>query len=203
MYHDRHELWLGFSGSVLYLIDSLVFLYGWYIDNLVHIEKGITTLEQGEMWNLFANIIFLISSLGYVITGINSIRQCCESFNTLFNFYLAALSVLDGFLYLLALVAGEHARSYRPENSVALFHSSIDWYLVATASFIVGSLFYLVAALSVFNGSDGSLYNLLGSIVFIFDSIFYLISALQYRDKDETPFIHRLQFLSIERKTLA
>ena len=106
---------------------------------------------------------------------------------------IAIIFVLDSFCYTFAVFHGEHSRVRRGDAldkmSRYKFRSRIDWYLIATLLFVVGSLVYLLSAVTSFIGMDSSGISLLGSCVFLLDAPIYVISGLQYRDEEREVYI--------------
>jgi len=201
MYLHHEDVLMGFAASVLYLIDSMIFVIGWYKDHKISLESGNgRDSASGETWNFWGNILFVIGSFGYLTTSMTALFGCCERFSNALNVLLSILFVIDSVVYMLGLMAGEISRAPRPEGAVALFKSSIDWYLLASLTYILGSVVYFFAAVCTEYQQDASVLNLVGGIIFIIDGPLFLISGLQYRDKQETPFANRQKIFSIERK---
>ena len=58
------------SGAVLFLVESLMYVYGWFIDRQIHFERGEVLNRLSESWNFWGNLLFVMGSVGYVVTAI-------------------------------------------------------------------------------------------------------------------------------------
>ena len=180
------DAWCGLIGAVLFLIESLLYCIGWYVERQVHIERGEINGRIGESWNFWGNILFVMGSLGYVISAVMGVYHYYGKEYDELNFYLAILFIVDSILYSMGSSVGESSRASRPEGAVAWFQSSVDWYTLATALFIFGSILYFISALMVKMQARAywvNLVNLFGGLTFAIDGPLYLISGLQYREK--------------------
>ena len=186
LYSKGEDAWMGLIGAILFLIESLMYSFGWYIDRQVHIERGEIMNRISESWNFWGNLLFVMGSIGYVITGIMGVMNCCKQANLELNLYLALLFIVDSILYTLGLFSGESSRVPRPESSVSWFRSSIDWYFLATVFFMIGSVLYFVSAVMSKLDYDSRWINIFAGLIFVIDGPLYLIAGLQFRD-NKTP----------------
>ena len=176
---------MGLIGAILFLIESLLYFIGWYVDRQIRLERGDIRYHIGESWNFWGNVLFVMGSIGYVISAIMSVYSYYGHLYDELNFYLAILFIVDSMLYSFGAATGESSRASRPEGAVAWFRSSIDWYSWATGLFVFGSVLYFISALMVklqYDKNWVNFVNLLGGITFAIDGPLYLISGLQYRD---------------------
>ena len=180
------DAWCGLIGAILFLIESILYCIGWYIDRQIHLERGEINGRIGESWNFWGNILFVMGSLGYVISAVMGVYHYYGKEYDELNFYLAILFIVDSILYSFGSSVGETSRASRPEGATLWFYSSIDWYTLATALFIFGSVLYFISALMVKMHVDTkwiNLVNLFGGLTFAIDGPLYLVSGLQYREK--------------------
>jgi hypothetical protein len=183
MLSHREEAWVGFTAAMLFLIESLMYVYGWYIDRQIHIERGEMLARLGETWNFWGNVLFVMGSFGYVVSAAMVLGNCCEAANMELNLYLAVLFVVDSIIYTIGVCAGETSRVARPEGTIAWFRSTFDYYSLATSFFFLGSVLYFVSALMTKLHRDPKWVNLWAGIIFVIDSMLYVVSTLQHREE--------------------
>ena len=179
------DAYMGLIGALLFLIESLLYFIGWYVDRQIRFERGDIQYLIGESWNFWGNVLFVMGSIGYVISAIMSVYSYYGPEYDELNFYLAILFIVDSMVYTFGASVGETSRASRPEGAVALFRSSVDWYAWATGLFVFGSVLYFFSALMVklqYDKNWINFVNLLGGITFAIDGPLYLISGLQFRE---------------------
>jgi uncharacterized membrane protein HdeD (DUF308 family) len=158
-----------------------------YVDRQTHIERGDRLARIGETWVFWGNVLFVLGSVGYVVTATMTMMGCCEVANMELNLYLALLFIIDSIVYTMGAFAGESARVARPEGAIPWFRSNVDYYFLATFFFVLGSILYFVSALMVKLKQDAKWVNLWAGVIFVIDAVFYLASTLQYRDEQGKP----------------
>lgn len=149
-------------------------------------ERGDIKSRIGESWNFWGNVLFVLGSVGYVVTAIMTVYKFTGKEYDELNFFLSILFIVDSILYGYGLNAGETSQTSRPEGAVSWFRSSIDWYSLATMLFMLGSVLYFISALMVKLHADSqwvNFVNLLGGLTFAIDGPLYLASGLQFRDR--------------------
>lgn len=182
MFTHAEEAWMGFTAAMLFLIESIMYVFGWYIDRQIHIERGEMLARLGETWNFWGNVLFVMGSIGYVVTSAMVLLNCCEEANMELNLYLAVLFIFDSVIYTFGVYAGESSRVARPEGTIAWFRSGFDYYSLATALFFLGSVLYFVSALMTKLHRDPKWVNLFAGVIFVVDGGLYVVSTLQHRD---------------------
>jgi len=192
---ERISLWLGVNASIIFVVESFIYLYGWQLG-----RKSLpNTRPFFKDWNFWGNILFIIGSVGYLLT---SIAQLLDSFllqAAILNLILAVLFVFDSVFYLLALFEGIHSKAPGNNNTTQTIQANLDYYLQGTLFFIVGSLVYLAAAIfDMMKVNSSSLY-VLGACVFLIDAPLYILSGFQIRDDaHEVAFFERSNIFCVE-----
>ena len=115
------------------------------------------------------------------------------------NIFLAALFVLDSFCYLFALIWSANSVVRMTRKTPFPLKSSIDWYLIATILYIIGSVVYQIQSVQAYLNQDSTISNLVAACIFMVDAPLYVVSVFHQRNEDsEVGFWERKNMFIIE-----
>lgn len=174
----------GFIAAVIFIIESSIYIWGWYIGRrLLRICK-VCPLPWYTDWNFWGNLLFWVGSWGYLFTDTCFWLECYPRQCVYTNIILGIIFVFDSIFYTLACFDGETSRAPAHMEFSLTFDSTFDWYLAACMGFIIGSVMYLVAAVQDYYLEDTTTLYFVAAINFMVDSVLYLMSAFHRRDPD-------------------
>ena len=197
--------WLGILAALVFLIESTIYVGAWNLG-----RKYDTTLLWWEDWNFWGNALFSIGSTGYLVTSVFDLLGVYSYLSSVANFWIAVLFVVDAICYIFAMRKGAKARATRqdsfgyasPDGCLTRFYfksGNVDWYILASLGFLIGSILYVVAAYLDFIEVDTTNLYLTGALLFQVDALLYSISGFQVREEDfELPITQRKVFFLIE-----
>ena len=145
-------------------------------------DMSDVSLSTEPDWNLWANALFLIGSIGYVLQSSLEISDCCNLIPKFLNLGNSIIFVLDGIFYWYGLQEGETARAPRADNIPIIIHSKINLYAIATFTFIFASIAYFISAILIMINFDYRGFNMLGAILNAISALIYFLSAFQFRE---------------------
>lgn len=111
------------------------------------------------------------------------------------NIFLAALFVLDSFCYLFALIWSANSVVRMTRKTSCPLKSSIDWYLIATILYIIGSVVYQIQSVQAYLNQDSTISNLVAACIFMVDAPLYVVSVFH---RSEVGFWERKNMFIIE-----
>ena len=209
LYQDHQDGWYGMAASALFDIESSIYIFGWWLGRQQMAGNGDRLYPWYTDWNFWGNILFFFGSLGYNFTDMTYLlseydSNVTDTYKTTYNviYLLLAINfIVDSFCYLIAALGGETSRA--PTHSYSqgyTFKSVIDWYLLATILFIIGSFLYLWEAILQLQDRDATIPTLVAAALFVVDAALYITSAFHdRRDQDyEVHVLQRKYYLIIE-----
>ena len=193
--------WMSVVAAFIFVIESSMYIIGWYIGRTFG-DQSISLNPWYLDMNHWGNLLFFLGSLGYLYTSYTYFHEELARTTHLVNIFVGVLFIFDSLFYFFAIIWAENSVLRFTIPPTWTFRSSIDWYLIASLLFILGSIIYLMAAImasKIGNKVEVAYLNLYGAVVFMIDSPLYYISAFQERsDEVELDFLKRKNYFFID-----
>ena len=202
--------WLGIWASALGLVQALLFMIGWTLGRYYRkLDNSNRTYEGDEVndtyyckdGNFWGNILLFIGAMGYVGTALSVFYPLYTYSAYVINIVVGFLMIIDTCFYFLAISQGERSRTSGTESEFVnslKFHSSLDWYALATTFSFICSFVYFVAALYDILGRNSDGLYLWATLLLFIESTLYIISVFHFRYPTEVLFENRRFIFYIE-----